>query len=355
MRKVTMMATIFGKNPSGETIDVHDGVTNSADVILGNAGNDTIFGLGGDDVLKGGGGADFLVGGSGIDTATYGDSSVGVTVSLELGVGSGGTAQGDTLIGIENLAGSDHEDTLVGNGLDNKLEGAGGNDYLVGGGGADKLMGGDGDDVLVANHYIYEELETFDGGEGIDTVVLSPSLTGLFVQLDKGTISGALFDHASTIKNVENVAGSGLGDLIIGDGKNNYLSGGGGQDTLDGLAGNDTLDGGVGNDVLIGRDGSDTLIGGFGADTFKFESFSDSIVGANDTIMDFETGVDKLHLSSLNFQAADLLTLNQMINGAHYSSVGIDANHNGQFENGEFAVAIKMAGNAYIAAGDLML
>src|SRR6266700_7454255 len=54
-----------------------------------------------------------------------------------------------------------------------------------------------------------------------------------------------------------------------------------------------------------------------------------------DYILDFETGVDKLDLSSLNFQVADLLTLNETINGTNFTDVGIDANHNGNYYEGE--------------------
>src|SRR5215211_6289732 len=122
-RKVNTMATIFGKIPSGETIDASDGVTNYSDVIVGNAGNDKIYGLGGHDMLKGGGGADLLHGGDGIDTATYENSSAGVQVSLQSGTGHGGDAEGDTLISIENLYGSSYNDTLIGDTGDNKLEG----------------------------------------------------------------------------------------------------------------------------------------------------------------------------------------------------------------------------------------
>src|SRR3954462_13046692 len=114
------MATIFGTIPGDETIDASDGVTNSSDVIIGNAGNDKIYGLGGDDMLKGGGGADVLDGGAGIDTATYEQSSAGVQVSLQSGTGSGGDAAGDTLVSIENLYGSSYNDTLIGDTGDNK-------------------------------------------------------------------------------------------------------------------------------------------------------------------------------------------------------------------------------------------
>src|SRR5262245_63854882 len=102
-----------------EVIDGLDGVTNGNDIIWAYGGSDVIFGRGGDDQIKGGGGFDFIDGEGGIDTATYIDSSVGVTVSLLTGTGSGGTAQGDMLHNIENLYGSNHNDTLVGDTGDN--------------------------------------------------------------------------------------------------------------------------------------------------------------------------------------------------------------------------------------------
>src|SRR5262245_34216282 len=120
------MALVFGKNPGGEVLNASDGVTNGNDVILGNAGKDWIYGLDGNDTMKGGGGADYLNGGNGSDTACYDDSDVGVQVNLQTGKGYGGTAEGDTLVSIENLAGSNHDDTLIGNSADNTLEGAAG-------------------------------------------------------------------------------------------------------------------------------------------------------------------------------------------------------------------------------------
>ena len=57
------------------------------------------------------------------DTASYAASTSGVTVSLMTGTGSGGDAQGDTLTNIENLTGSNFDDTLEGNAGNNKLVG----------------------------------------------------------------------------------------------------------------------------------------------------------------------------------------------------------------------------------------
>jgi Ca2+-binding RTX toxin-like protein len=351
------MATIFGKNPAGEIIDASDGVTGYSDVIIGNAGNDKIYGLGGDDMLKGGGGADVLHGGEGIDTATYEDSGVGVQVSLQSGTGYGGTAEGDTLISIENLYGSSYGDTLIGNAGDNKLEGAGGDDVLKGGGGADQLLGGTGNDTLISDGV----LDKFDGGEGIDTVDFSVASYGQHVDLQTGRIGYPHYPYPGTtadIQNVENVVGSQYNDSINGDGKDNQLSGKDGGDFLQGAAGNDKLDGGAGDDHVNGGLGTDILIGGAGADTFEFWTLNDSMVAnkvIQDVIQDFETGVDKLDLSYLDFQASDLLIKNQVVDGVHVSDVGIDSNHNGKLDDGEFAVSVHMTDNHFLGAGDLIL
>ena len=95
-----------------------------------------------DDIIIGGIGADDIHGGNGTDDASYDDSHAGVTVSLLSGTGSGGTAQGDTLVLIENLTGSSHDDILVGDDNDNVISGLGGNDSLKGSGGDDTLYGG---------------------------------------------------------------------------------------------------------------------------------------------------------------------------------------------------------------------
>src|SRR5258707_1174018 len=103
-----------------------------------NTGNDTFNGLGGDDVFSGGLGNDIMNGGegnetlngnTGTDTASYDSAGAAVTVSLAIaGVQVTGGAGTDTLIGIENLTGSDFGDTLTGNTAANVLDGGDGND-----------------------------------------------------------------------------------------------------------------------------------------------------------------------------------------------------------------------------------
>ena len=80
--------------------------------------------------------------------------NVGVTVNLatdeDMGEGSGDDAEGDTLVGIENLVGSDHDDTLTGNDAVNIIDGGAGVDTLYGGGGEDTYVfrSGDGADTI---------------------------------------------------------------------------------------------------------------------------------------------------------------------------------------------------------------
>ena len=64
----------------------------------------------------------------------------------------------DTLISVETLHGTQHDDTLTGNEVDNRLYGRDGHDTLAGAGGNDRLHGGIGNDALF-------------GGAGIDTLL----------------------------------------------------------------------------------------------------------------------------------------------------------------------------------------
>src|SRR6476619_6644872 len=128
--------------------------TNGGDSLYGGAAADVINGLNGNDTLKGFGGADRLDGGNGIDTVFYGDSTAGVGINLQTGRGVGGSAEGDTLISIENVFGSNFNDTLTGTSGANQLHGQDGKDVIKGG-------GGNGNDILVSN--IFGQ-STLDGG-----------------------------------------------------------------------------------------------------------------------------------------------------------------------------------------------
>ena len=119
---------------------------NGHDVLVGGEGNDKLYGGAGDDLLIGGPGNDLLDGGPGNDTASYASATSAVTVNLGVGAQQNTVGAGlDTLSGIENLIGSDYNDTLIGNGADNQLTGGLGNDMLTGGGGNDTFIWHKGD------------------------------------------------------------------------------------------------------------------------------------------------------------------------------------------------------------------
>jgi Ca2+-binding RTX toxin-like protein len=356
-------------------IDGADGVTNGADQIVGTSGVDHIHAAGGDDIIKGGGGADYIDGGAGNDGASYEDSSVGVDVSLVTGKGHGGTAEGDTLVSIENLYGSKYDDHLTGNGADNLLRGGDGNDTIKGGGGADVLYGDAGNDVLE----IDGAGDRVDGGEGIDTLVANSS-QALKINLNSGFVDsnpwgqdgwhygseeygwGGPTPHfpgdTPNVTGVENVIGSNYDDLIYGNDAANSLSGGNGNDLLSGLGGNDVISGGNGNDIIFGGVGADTLSGGQDADTFVWTAVNESLMAGGkpqDVVTDFQQGSDKIDLSAFNVGLNDLVELdNQTIDGANYAYVGIDANHNGQLDEGEFAIAVKMAAGTTLHNSDFL-
>ena len=116
---------------------------------FGNTEDNQITGNANANVLKGFGGNDTLDGGLGNDTASYTGALGAVTASLQAGTATGDG--NDTLISIENLTGSIHNDSLTGDVNANVLNGFDGDDTLYGGLGNDILAGGAGADVFVFN------------------------------------------------------------------------------------------------------------------------------------------------------------------------------------------------------------
>ena len=136
------------------------------DTIDGGAGNDKMAGGNGNDTFLGGDGADQMDGGVGVDRRHYAASAAGVKVFLETGRAYGGQAEGDTLISIENVTGSQYRDVLGGTDGRNTIDGGQGNDTISAGGDNDVIIGGLGDDFLT-------------GGSGADTFVFSSALYGI--------------------------------------------------------------------------------------------------------------------------------------------------------------------------------
>jgi Ca2+-binding RTX toxin-like protein len=172
------------------------------DVLRGSNGNDLLMGdgdgpgwsLGYDVPLSGdaGAGSDVIDGGGGTDTVSYNGRASGVHIDLGAGFERGAGGERDRLTGIENAAGGegpdsllgdDHANVLEGDSGDDRIEGRGGDDYLLGylmpdtnedsvgftqaDPGADHLSGGAGDDRLDAGG---ERGDVLSGGAGDDTL-----------------------------------------------------------------------------------------------------------------------------------------------------------------------------------------
>lgn len=351
------------------------------DTLQGGAGNDDIHGGSGNDIINGGAGRDRIDGGIGddiirIQAADQGDDVIGGagTDRLDLSLRSDGngvvvnlTTEAMTLVGdgtylvrtIENVTGTNWDDTLIGNAQANRLLGGSGNDTIEGGAGRDFLDGGTGNDVMrggrdsdifivdAAGDLVFEA-----AGEGTtDRVRSSVSYT---LQAGQEIEFLTIFDATSTTS--RNLTGNEFRQQIVGnDGANILTSGTGAPDVLIGRAGNDTYrvhntgdqvvetaTGGsdivqaavdyrlganahvetltfmggfgtaplsltgnrfaqtiIGNSAankLNGMGGADTLTGGNGADTFVFSSAIEA--GVFDTITDFVAGVDEIALDN---------------------------------------------------------
>jgi len=248
------LTTVDASAPGGTPLvgtEFADNLTGSAgaDILDGLGGNDTLDGAGGNDTLIGGIDADAIDGGADIDTVTYAASIAAVAINLNTGIGTGGSAEGDTLTNIENIIGSNFADTLTGNATANVLNGGAGNDAIDGLGGIDTMIGGLGDDRYTVDNA--GDVVTELAGEGLDRVFT--------------TVSYAL------------AAGQSIETLITTSGSGLVLTGNEIANTLFGNTGNDTLNGGGGNDVLQGLGGIDTMVGGLGDDTYYVENVADVV------------------------------------------------------------------------------
>ncbi|MEN8833413.1 MAG: hypothetical protein ABF285_03980 [Pacificibacter sp.] len=133
--------------------------------------------------------------------------------------------------------------------------------------------------VLIENYHAW------NGAPLVDLASLKVVLSGqdVFVYLTSETQAGVIsmaFDAAAwSAPQYDNQMSS----TLEGTALNDVIAGGGGDDILRGLAG---------DDVLSDGRGSDQLYGGSGADVFVMKDD-----GANDTISDFEVGVDRVDVS----------------------------------------------------------
>ena len=296
---------------AGDILEDIENLNGSAynDSLIGNAGANTLAGLNGNDALEGGGGADTLNGGNGVDAATYVFSGAGVVVSLVTGTGGGGEAEGDVLIGIEDIYGSRlYRDVLVGDENTNHLHGLGGDDSLYGRGGNDFLYGLQGHDVLDGGsgadrmyggtlndtYYVDNAADlVFElGGEGMDTVRASASYA---------LPAGADVELLAT--------GSDIGTAAI---------------NLTGNASGNAVRGNDGNNVINGGNGNDELTGRAGMDWFLFDTPLDTMFNV-DVITDFNVVDDTIRLDATIFSSG--LTPDNSVAGSQFvvGSAALDA------------------------------
>ncbi len=339
------------------TIDGVGVIFNNIENAIGGDGNDTIYGSNGANLLYGQRGDDTINGGSGIDTlyGGWGDDTLDGGLFKDNSYGEEGNDRfrvtngdfGDNVYGgngtdtldlsgwtnasiafnvnlvtqnyqflpnaygvdgtydaqsIENVTGSNYDDTITGDGVDNLLKGAGGNDTLFGGGGTDTIFGGEGNDTINGGLFkddCYGENgdDTFKitggdfgdnvyGGADTDTLDLSGwTNSSIAFNVNLNTQNYQFLPNAFGVngtydaQQIENVLGSNYSDTITGSSVRNVLQGLGGADSMFGLAGNDDLFGGAGIDYLSGGSEADYLSGGSENDTFFGGSGTDTMIG----------------------------------------------------------------------------
>ena len=326
----------------------------SIEGLLGSNYNDTLTGNAASNVLEGAGGNDTLNGGDGLDTAAYTRATSAVTVNLAIsGAQSVGGGMGsDTLVSIENLSGSNFNDTLTGTGNANILNGGQGNDTLDGAGGYDTvtyqtadysisvdlsisgqqiISYSQGNDTLISIENVVASdfndrltgnagSNILDGGSGSDTIDYNKATSGITVDLSLAgaqTIGGG--QGQDRLISIENVVASQFNDSLTGSSGDNIFEGGAGNDVINGGGGFDTvvyngvtgvtvdlsittaqaIGAGMGSDTLsnieaiVGTYYGDKLTGNTGANTFTG--------GAGDDVIDGGAGIDTVAFSTQDY------------------------------------------------------
>ena len=266
-----------------------------ADVLYGNNGDDFLYSADGNyyyldqqedagaeqDQLFGGIGNDRLVigygdsadGGTGTDTLALWLTGAAAGVTLDTGaifagpafVLGGGTIQSIEI--LESLKGSAFADTLT---IATQaqllaIDGGDGDDVITSFNSSIAAMGGNGNDRFINGN----AGDTIDGGAGIDTVDYRNAAAGVTVMLAAVAGQSGSGPGGDSLKNIENIDGSGYGDTLHGSDDANFILGNAGADAINGRGG---------ADIIIGGDGLDQLYGGTGNDTFYIDDASGDVV-----------------------------------------------------------------------------
>ena len=323
--------------------------TPGVDTLVGGSGGDVIIGLGSADTLTGGlntgdifrylsisdspsGGGDYITdfqsGADRLDLVALSTTQISLVRSGQFTVLYGATAGGSFEIAARgNINGSDIDfggthgvymigsevgDLLIGSANSDAIVGNGGDDYLIGGRGQDYLYGGAGADVFgyssvvdsnttTGADYISDFVSGVDKIEMRDLPATQISLIrdGFSTYLFGATPDGAfqLVGFGSALQGSDISYSGSFGIFMVGTASN---------DLLIGSNRGDAIVGGGGADAMIGGAGADALFGGAGGDAFYYFAASDSTVAVSDRILDFQSGVDRVDLTTVRTGASDV-------------------------------------------------
>jgi Ca2+-binding RTX toxin-like protein len=270
----------------GVTVDLAAGTASDGDTlysiedIIGSSFADTLYGDAYSNIIDGGMGDDTIDGREGRDAVSFFSSLFGVEVDMAAGTaitiipGSGDTpetTETDTLLNIEDVIGSDYDDTLRSSLAGNNMDGGEGNDTfilmsddadVVAGAAASELRGGYGIDTLDFSGWDKDRgVEINLGGIKADNstsdVPIIP-VSGVF-GIDYGGLRDLLDDNdaeetiiGNTYSSIEKVIGSSLADRITGSEEADIIIGGAGDDVFTYTEGRDIyeLNQGDGHDLL---------------------------------------------------------------------------------------------------------
>lgn len=284
------------------------------DTFIGSSGEDVFCGLEGDDKINGGGGSDTLR----YHRDQHTGGKKGIAADLDKGIVVDGFGDKDKVSNIENVYGTYKNDKFVGDDNDNQFRGISGKD---------SFNGGDGNDTI--SFYWWEDL----GQHGVE----------VNLALKNGQIIDDGFGNKENAKNIENLEGSMLGDILTLGKKGGYAWGDDGDDTL-----------------AAGKAG-DWLGGGEGRDTFVFGSVAAISVdagGAQSIIDDFsQADGEKIDLSAipgLSFIGGDAFgnvagqVRFEIISGNTFVTIDVDG-------NGQADATLELHGAITLTAGDFTL
>ncbi|MDF1730516.1 MAG: hypothetical protein P1U49_03365 [Minwuia sp.] len=307
----TLTTTAFGTDTLTSIEGIFGGAGNDSltgdsntNRMNGGAGDDTISTAGGNDTIIGSIGNDSLDAGDGSDTIDYSTITAGgVTVDLTAGTATVTGISNDTLVGVENVIGTDQSDNIFGDGTDSRIEGRAGDDFIDGGAGIDDILGEDGNDTLTGG----DGADSLRGGFGQDSINGDNGNDFIQSEQDDDTVSGDDGDDTISGGSGADLIDGGLGaDSLSGDAGNDTVRGGDGDDFVTALSGQNTLQGGAGNDTISGGDNIDEIFGGIGSDELTGNEGNDRFrydtqAEAGDVITDFTTGGDKFLIESGGF------------------------------------------------------